>query len=275
MYNKLLSCVNDVRKITSFKPLIAIVLGSGLGDFADTVEVEAIVNYSDIRDFPQSTVQGHKGRFVFGYVSGVPVVLMQGRVHFYEGYSMQDVVLPIRVMRLLGAQNLILTNAAGGINSDFIPGDLMMITDHISAFIPNPLIGKNIDELGTRFPDMSCIYDKSIQDIIINSAKKCNINLKHGIYTQLSGPSYESPSEIKMLRTLGSDAVGMSTVCEAIAAIHCGFKVGAISCITNMAAGILNQKLDHSEVQKTADSISYNFQKLLTNIITELGELNV
>ncbi len=275
MYNRIADCVNQIRKITDFKPYVAIVLGSGLGDFADKINIEATVDYSSIKGFPVSTVAGHKGRFIFGYIDSVPVVLMQGRVHYYEGYTMQEVVIPIRVMSLLGAKKLILTNAAGGVNKSFKPGDLMMLTDHISSFVPSPLIGKNIDELGARFPDMSSVYSLRMQDIVLKSANECNIDLKSGIYTQLTGPNYETPAEIRMFRNLGADAVGMSTACEAIAAIHSGFEVCGISCITNMASGISGAPLSHEEVQKTADEISDKFQRLIKSIVIRLGDNNV
>ncbi|MDO4300245.1 MAG: purine-nucleoside phosphorylase [Clostridia bacterium] len=258
--------LSAVREKTDFKPETAIILGSGLGALADETDTKAIVNYNEIPDFPVSTVQGHKGRFVFGYIYKVPVVIMQGRVHYYEGYSMEKATLPIRLMKMMGAEKLILTNAAGGINFDFKCGDLMLISDHISAFVPNPLIGRNIDEFGPRFPDMSDIYNKEIREKVKKIAKENNINLKEGVYAQLTGPSYESPAEIKMLRATGADAVGMSTVCEAIVANHCGFKVCGISCISNMASGVTENPLDHKEVQECADRIAPVFKKLIKEI---------
>ena len=272
MYQKLQKCVDCIRKITDFKPQTALVLGSGLGSYVDNrVDIADIVEYKDIDGFPISTVSGHMGRFVFGYVGGVPVVIMQGRVHFYEGYDMPEVVLPARVMGLLGAKTLILTNAAGGINESFRPGDIMMITDHISSFVPSPLVGKNIDELGTRFPDMSEVYSRRLQSIIISAAKEQGIPLQSGVYVQLSGPNYETPAEIRMCRTLGADAVGMSTACEATAARHMGLEVCALSCITNMAAGITGDKLTHEEVRQTAKRASNNFERLITAIIPQIG----
>ena len=272
MYQKLQKCVECIRKITDFKPQTALVLGSGLGSYVDNrVDIADIVEYKDIDGFPISTVSGHMGRFVFGYVGGVPVVIMQGRVHFYEGYDMPEVVLPARVMGLLGAKTLILTNAAGGINESFRPGDIMMITDHISSFVPSPLVGKNIDELGTRFPDMSEVYSRRLQSIIISAAKEQGIPLQSGVYVQLSGPNYETPAEIRMCRTLGADAVGMSTACEATAARHMGLEVCALSCITNMAAGITGDKLTHEEVRQTAKRASNNFERLITAIIPQIG----
>ena len=235
VYEKLQGCLKSVREKTDFKPEIALVLGSGLGEYAEEIEVAAAIDYKDIEGFPVSTVPGHKGRFIFGYVNGVPVVIMQGRVHFYEGYPMSDVVLPARLMGLMGAKILFLTNASGGINSTFHAGDFMLIRDHIVSFVPSPLIGANIDELGPRFPDMSDIYRRELRDIIKETAKEEGIELKEGVYLQLTGPSYESPSEVSMCRTLGADAVGMSTACEAVAANHMGMAVCGISCITNMA----------------------------------------
>lgn len=256
-----------VREKTDFKPDVAIVLGSGLGALADEIDISAIVNYNEIPDFPVSTVQGHKGRFVFGCIGDVPVVIMQGRVHFYEGYSMEKATLPIRLMKMMGAEKIILTNAAGGINFDFKCGDLMLITDHISTFVPNPLIGKNIDEFGPRFPDMSDIYSLELRNIIKRVAEENNINIQEGVYAQLTGPSYESPAEIKMLRTIGADAVGMSTACEAIVANHCGFKVCGISCISNMASGVTENPLDHKEVQECADRVATVFKKLIKEAV--------
>lgn len=272
VYDKLISCYNSCRERTDFQPKVGLVLGSGLGGFADEIQVEAIVDYADIQGFPQSTVAGHKGRFVFGYVGQVPVVIMQGRVHYYEGYNITDVVLPIRLMGMLGAKILFLTNAAGGIRTDFQAGALMMLEDQISTFIPSPLRGPNIDELGVRFPDMSEIYRKDLQAIIEKTASELQIPLQKGVYIQFPGPAYESPAEIRMARTLGADACGMSTACEAIAGNHMGMKVCGISCITNMASGITNKPLSHQEVQETADRIGKQFQKLVRASIEAIGE---
>ena len=243
------------------------ILGRGLVDYADGIQIETTVDYTEIEGFPVSTVTGHKGRFVFGYVGNVPVVIMQGRVHYYEGYLMSDVVLPTRLMGLLGAKKLILTNAAGGINENFRPGDFMMLTDHIATGVPSPLIGPNLDELGPRFPDMSEVYSHRIQDVIRNAASECEIDLKEGVYVQLTGPNYETPAEVRMCKIWGGDAVGMSTACEAMAARHMGMEIGGISCITNLAAGISKEKLDHKEVQETADRVSKDFKRLVTKII--------
>ncbi|MCR5789800.1 MAG: purine-nucleoside phosphorylase [Lachnospiraceae bacterium] len=271
-YAKLQKCYESIKSRIPFKPRVALVLGSGLGDYADTsIKVEATIPYQEINGFPISTVPGHKGQFVFGYVTDVPVVCMQGRVHYYEGYDVTDVVLPTRLMYLMGAEYLFLTNASGGINPDFWAGDLMMITDHISLFTPNPLIGPNIDELGTRFPDMSEVYNKRLQEIIREAGEELDVDLKEGVYAQLTGPSFESPAEIRMLKQLGVDAVGMSTVIEAIAANHCGMKVCGISCVCNMAAGISPNPLTHEEVQAAAAACAPVFKKLLSLIIVKMG----
>ena len=270
VYEKVLKCYESFREKIDFTPEIALVLGSGLGDYAQTIDVVAILDYNDIEGFPISTVQGHKGRFVFGYVDKVPVVCMQGRVHYYEGYQMTDVVLPIRLMKMMGAKVLFLTNAAGGLNYDFQVGDFMMITDHIMNFVPSPLIGKNIDEFGPRFPDMSEIYKKDLQKIIRAAAGKLGIKIQEGVYIQLTGPNFESPAEVKMCRTLGADAAGMSTAAEAVAANHMGMKVCGISCITNLACGMTKEPLSHEEVQETADRVAIDFKKLVTEVIVNI-----
>ena len=266
-------CLEQIRSKTDFEPLMAVVLGSGLGGYASKMEVVCEIPYSEIDGFPVSTVQGHDGRFLFGYVEGVPIVAMKGRVHFYEGYAIDDVVLPIRTMGLLGAKYILLTNAAGGIDLDFEPADLMLIEDHISSFIRSPLIGENIEELGVRFPDMSRVYDLKLCECIRRAASSEGIDIKEGTYLQTSGPQFETPTEIKMFRTLGASAVGMSTVVEAIAAHHMGLRVCGISCISNMAAGILDQPLTHSEVQITADKVAHKFERLVTGLIKEVSKL--
>ncbi len=267
VYKKVKDCVSAIRKVTDFKPRVAITLGSGLGNYADNIKVECEISYSEIPGFPVSTVPGHAGKFIFGYVENVPVVCMKGRVHYYEGYDISDVVLPARVMRLLGAEILFLTNASGGINYKFDCGNLMLIKDQISCFVPNPLMGPNIDEFGTRFPDMSEVYDKELSKIIREAALENKIPLKEGVYAQLTGPSFESPAEIRMLRTLGADAVGMSTVVEAIAARHMGMRVCGVSCISNLAAGMLPEPLSHEDVQKAADIAGPMFEKLVTECV--------
>ncbi len=273
IYEKLLRCKEDVRRKINFTPKIGLVLGSGLGDFANEMEIEATLNYHDIEGFPVSTVAGHAGRFIFGYVGEVPVVCMQGRVHYYEGYPMEDVVLPIRLMKLLGAEILFLTNAAGGILQGMKAGDFMLITGQIASFVPSPLVGANIEELGTRFPDMSHIYDEDLQTIVKKTALENNIPLKQGVYIQMTGPQYESPEEVAMCRTLGAGAVGMSTACEAVAANHMGMKIVGISCIANMAAGITPTPLAHTEIQETADRVAPDFRKLVYESICRMGEI--
>lgn len=271
-YERLLKCYESFRKKINFFPKIALVLGSGLGGYADEIKVEAVLDYSEIDDFPVSTVTGHKGRYVFGYVDNVPVVIMQGRVHYYEGYSMEDVVLPIRLMKMMGAEILFLTNAAGGVNYSFECGDFMLINDQI-CMAPSPLIGENPDELGPRFPDMSEIYNKELRGIVKAAARKLDIPLRDGVYIQLTGPNYESPSEIRMVRILGADAVGMSTCCEAIAANHMGMKIVGISCISNLACGVSSKPLSHAEVQETADRVAPLFKKLITASVAEMGKI--
>lgn len=270
MYQKLKKCLESVRRVTDFKPEVAVILGSGLGDFAEEIQIEEIIEYTKIEGFPVSTVTGHKGRFVLGYVAETPVVIMQGRVHYYEGYEMKDVVLPTRLMGMMGAKKLLLTNAAGGCNPEFEPGDLMMITDHITTAVPSPLIGVNLEELGTRFPDMSEVYSKRLQKIIEECADNCGISLQKGVYVQFTGPNYETPAEVRLARSWGGDAVGMSTACEAMAACHMGMEVCGISCITNMAAGISEEALDHKEVQETADKVAKDFKKLVEKVIATM-----
>ena len=267
VYEKLMKCYESVKAKIDFVPEIALVLGSGLGDYGETIDVVATLNYSEIEGFPVSTVSGHKGRFIFGYVNGVPVVCMQGRVHFYEGYPITDVVLPTRLMKLMGAKVLFLTNAAGGVNWDFAAGDFMLITDHIMNFVPSPLIGENIDELGTRFPDMSDVYKKDLQDIIRKSAKDLGIKLQEGVYIQLTGPNFETPAEVRMCRALGADAAGMSTAAEAVVANHMGMRICCISCVCNLAAGMSANPLTHEEVQEAANIAGPKFRLLVKETV--------
>ena len=271
IYEKLTKCYDSYRAKINFTPKVALILGSGLGDYADDIKVEATLDYHEIEGFTVSTVPGHKGRFIFGYVGDVPVVCMQGRVHYYEGYEMSDVVLPTRLMKMMGAEVLFLTNAAGGVQLGMHAGDFMLIRDQIASFVPSPLRGANVDELGVRFPDMSQIYDLTIQKIVRKAAIDLGIDLKEGTYVQLSGPQFESPKEVAMCRTLGADAVGMSTACEAIAARHMGMKIVGISCISNLACGISAVPLCHEEVQETADRVAPMFKALVTETIKEIG----
>ena len=272
VYEKLLKCFESYQKKINFKPEVALILGSGLGDYADDIKVVDTLDYHDIEGFPVSTVPGHKGRFIFGYVGDVPVVCMQGRVHYYEGYEMSDVVLPTRLMKMMGAKVLFLTNAAGGIKQGFQAGDFMLITGQISSFVPSPLRGANIDELGTRFPDMSHIYDEDLQTIVKKTALNLNIPLKEGVYVQFSGPAYESPEEITMARMIGADAAGKRTACEAVAANHMGMKIVGISCISNMASGISPVPLTHTEIQETADRVAPMFKQLVTESIKNISK---
>lgn len=269
-YERLQKCYECFKSKINFVPDIALILGSGLGDYADTIKQEAVLEYKDIEGFPVSTVAGHKGRFVFGYVGDVKVVVMQGRVHYYEGYSMEDVVLPVRLMKLMGAKVLFLTNASGGVNFDYSAGDFMLISDQI-CMAPSPLIGENLDELGPRFPDMSNIYDRELRKTVRDTAASLGIKLQEGVYIQLTGPNYESPAEIRMVRTLGADAVGMSTACEAIAANHCGLKTVGISCVSNLACGMTDKPLSHAEVQETADKAAPLFRQLVTESIKNIA----
>lgn len=261
------SQVKQIRKITDFEPEIAVILGSGLGGFAGKIDNVCEISYRDIDGMPVSTAPSHEGKFIFGTVGSKKVVAMQGRVHLYEGYTAQQIAIPIRLMHALGVEKLIVTNAAGGINKGFNAGDFMLITDHISSFVPSPLIGKNDDRIGVRFPDMSNAYDKELNAIIRKKAFELGINLKSGVYAQLTGPQFETPAEIKMLSALGADAVGMSTAIEVIAAKHCGYRVCGISLISNLACGILDKPLTSEEVTETANSVSCSFERLISDII--------
>ncbi len=272
VYEKLMECYESVKDRLPFKPKVALVLGSGLGDYGDQFEVEASIDYHEIAGFPVSTVEGHRGRFLFAHIEGVPVVMMQGRVHYYEGYAMTDVVLPIRLMRLMGSEILFLTNAAGGVNYEFQAGDFMMITDQIASFVPSPLIGPNLEALGVRFCDMSQVYDRGLQAIIRQSAGELGISIREGVYVQLTGPAYETPAEVRMVRALGGDAVGMSTACEAVAASHMRMRVCGISCISNLACGMTDKPLSHEEVNETANRRAPFFRALVTRIISHMGE---
>ena len=262
-------CFASVRAKTDFVPVLGLVLGSGLGDFASEITPMCEIFYRDIEGFPVSTAPGHEGKLIFGYLHGVPLVAMKGRIHFFEGYPMQTVVLPVRLMRLLGAKVLFLTNACGGINPLFKPGDFMIIEDHLSCFVPNPLVGPNLDELGPRFPDMSHIYDPKLRASLKATADRLHIPVHQGVYVQYSGPSYESPSEIRMFSQLGADAVGMSTAVEAIAGVHCGLRVVGLSFISNLAAGISKTPLSHAEVQEAANAASKTFRSLVAQAILD------
>lgn len=256
-------------KIKDFKPELGIILGSGLGDFADNVD-GVRVKYQDIPGFEKSTVAGHKGQLVFGWVEGKNAVIMQGRYHYYEGYHISRIVYPVKVMKKLGVKTLIITNAAGSVNKKYTAGDLMVIKDHINLMGVNPLIGENDSSLGDRFPDMSEIYKKSLIDKTLDKAKELHMPVWKGVYAAMSGPSYETPAEINMLRIMGADAVGMSTVPEALVANYCGMEVLGISCITNSAAGVHPSRLSHAEVVETAAKVKESFKKLLVSVIREI-----
>ncbi len=269
-YTDLCTCLKQIRMKTQSVPEIGIVLGSGLSDFIKFIVPECIVEYASLKGFPVTTNDRHRGRFVFGKVGDRNIVAMDGRIHYYEGYTMEQVVMPIRLMKMMGAKTLILTNAAGGINPDFKPGNLMVIKDHISSFVPSPLLGTNRKELGVRFPDMSHVYDPNLTNLIQLCGKNLNLNLKTGIYLQTTGPNFETPAEISAFRNLGADAVGMSTACEAIAAVHCGMTVCGISCITNMAAGMTKDAISDEEVGKTAEKTSDSFCRLINEFILSI-----
>ncbi len=257
-----------IRSRISCMPRIGLVLGSGLGDYADTLEEPVRIPYCEIPHFPVPTVAGHSGALVFGRKCGADVVVLQGRIHYYEGLPQRQITLPIRVLAALGVQTVVLTNACGGVNLSFRPGDLMLISDHINLSGGNPLIGPNLDAFGPRFPDVSDLYTASLRKAILEAAGEAGISLQQGVYAMYSGPNYETPAEIRMFRTLGADTVGMSTVPEALVAGHCGMQVVGISCITNMAAGVLPRKLNHAEVIETADRVHDVFQKLIDILLT-------
>ncbi|ASN05458.1 purine-nucleoside phosphorylase [Virgibacillus necropolis] len=264
------ACAFIENKIT-LKPSIGLILGSGLGVLGDEIENPIIIPYKDIPHFPESTVTGHKGQLVIGNLEGKQVIAMQGRFHYYEGYTMQQVTFPVRVMKELGIESIIVTNAAGGINKGFNPGDLMLISDHINNMGDNPLLGPNDDRLGVRFPDMSQVYNRELVSLAESCANQLGLTVQKGVYVGNTGPIYETPAEIKMLRTLGGDAVGMSTVPEVIVAGHAGIRVLGISCISNMAAGILDQPLTHDEVMETTEKVRENFLQFVKKIIQTIS----
>lgn len=253
------------------QPRTALVLGSGLGAFADELEEGSQISYEEIPGFARPTVEGHVGRLVAGTIGGHALVAMQGRFHFYEGYKLEEVTFPVRTLALLGVKNLVLTNAAGGLNNSFAQGSLVVISDHLNLMGVNPLVGRNDQRFGARFPDMTEVYDHEYQDIAVTEAREMNLELRRGIYAALSGPSYETPAEIRMLRLLGADAVGMSTVPEAIVARQMGLRVLGLSCITNMAAGVTDQPINHDEVIETGQRVRATFAELLRRVIPKLS----
>ena len=269
---KLENCVKYVRTVTDFVPKVAIVLGSGLNNYADSVEKVCEISYRDIPGFPVSTAPGHDGRFIFGRVQGVPVVVMKGRVHYYEGYEISDVVLPERLMRRLGAEVLLLTNAAGGVNTGFRPGDFMVIRDQITSFVPSPLRDGDWSAYGSVFPDMSTVYDNGLAAGILAAAARAGYVLQQGVYLQAPGPAFETRAEIRAYRILGADAVGMSTAVEATAAHQMGMKICGLSCITNMACGVTDRPITGEEVNETAARVAKDFKALVTIIIEAVGK---
>ena len=270
LYERAEHAARVIRARTKLEPRIAIVLGSGLGSFADEFDEAVGIPYSEIPGFKQSTVAGHAGQLVVGSLNSVPLVAMQGRVHYYEGYSLEQVTFPIRTFKLLGVKTLILTNASGGINVELGQGALMVISDHVNLMGDNPLRGPNDDRFGPRFPDMTSVYERDLQEFVIEEAKAIGVEVRRGIYGALSGPSYETPAEIHLLRNLGADAVGMSTVPEAIVARHMGVEVLGISCITNMAAGISDEPINHEEVMATGDRVRDIFALLLRRVVERI-----
>jgi purine-nucleoside phosphorylase len=264
------TAVDYIITQTPVRPSVGLILGSGLGDFADTLRQRTVIPFADIPDFPQTTVAGHAGAFVFGTCQGRSVVALQGRLHYYEGHSQQTVTLPVRIMAKLGVKQLIATNASGGVNLDYRPGDLMLIRDHINFSGSNPLLGMNMPEFGPRFPDVSDLYSKDLRRTILAKAEEEGIAVRQGVYMMFSGPNYETPAEIRFARIIGADAVGMSTVPEALVAAQCGMQVVGISCITNMAAGILPQGLNHQEVIDTAALVHDKFHRLLNLVLAAI-----
>ena len=269
---KLIQCFKNIKDHIPYPPKIALVLGSGLGDLANELEVDATIPYASIRNFPLSTVPGHRGAFVFAKIGEIPIVIMQGRIHYYEGYPMTDVVLPIRIMKMMGAEILFLTNAAGGANKNFSAGNFMLITDHITCLVPSPLIGKNFETLGVRFPDMTQVYDRDLRIHIKAAADALHIPLKEGVYCQFTGPAYETPQEVRLAGMLGADAVGMSTAVEAVAARHAGMRVCGVSFISNLAAGMSSSLLSEREVLDAGEKAAPLFKQLVLNSIGRIGK---
>lgn len=271
--NKIIETSEYIRTRVNARPKVGIVLGSGLGIYVDQIQNKTIIPYQEIPHFKRTSVEGHEGRLIVGEVHGVPVIALQGRHHAYEGHPMEEIVLPVRALAALGIEILFLTNAAGGINADYHPGDLVAITDHINMTGRNPLAGPNIAELGPRFPDMTEAYDRELRMIMSGVAKNHHVDMKSGVYCSVLGPSYETPAEIRMIRIIGGDMVGMSTVPEVIAANHLGLKVVGVSCITNYAAGIKPEKLSHADVKQVAEKAMVGFATILTETIGELKKL--
>ncbi|MEX0798797.1 MAG: purine-nucleoside phosphorylase [Bacteriovoracaceae bacterium] len=273
MQQKLNKILNHIKSVNGTKPKVGIILGSGLGIYVERVENQTVIPYNEIPGFPETSVEGHEGKLILGQAQGVDVAVFQGRFHYYEGHSLEDVVLPARILSLLGAEFLILTNASGGINETYKPGELVCVKDHINMTGQNPLIGPNMEQMGPRFPDMTEAYDYELQELAQKAAAKTGLDIKRGVYAGVLGPTYETPAEIRMLRILGADLVGMSTVPEAIAANHMGLRVAGISCVTNMAAGIGGEKLRHEDVKLVAKQAMRKFSDLLNETVAEIGKL--
>lgn len=273
LFQKLEEAATFIKKARDTTPRVGIVLGSGLGAFVDSIQDKVTLPYDEIPHFKKTTVEGHEGRLILGSVDGIEVAVMQGRYHAYEGHSMDQVVFPVRLLARLGIDSVILTNAAGGVNTSYNAGDLVLITDHINLSGHNPLVGPNIAELGPRFPDMTSAYDHDLRQILNTKAKELSVNLREGVYAGVLGPTYETPAEVRMVRIMGGDLVGMSTVPESIAANHLGLRVAGISCVTNMAAGIENVKLQHEDIKEQALKVMAKFSQLLCASISEIGKL--
>jgi purine-nucleoside phosphorylase len=271
LYERAEKAARMIRARAPMNASVAVVLGSGLGGFADELSDATAIPYDEIPGFARATVEGHAGRLVIGKVGDSPVVAQQGRFHFYEGYSLEEVTFPIRVLKLLGVQTLILTNASGALNVEFAPGSLMVITDHINLMGVNPLTGPNDERFGPRFPDLTNVYSPELQDIVLEEARAMELEMRRGVYASLTGPSYETPAEIYMVRSLGADAVGMSTVPEAIVARHMDMQVVGISCITNLAAGVTDRPVDHTQVIATGERVRESFTELLRRVIPRLS----
>ena len=271
LYERAEKAARMIRVRTNAEVSAAIVLGSGLGAFAEALTDATAIPYGEIPGFARSTVEGHAGRLVIGKAGGTILAAMQGRFHFYEGYSLEDVTFPIRVLKMLGVRTLVLTNAAGALNTEFAPGSLMVISDHINLLGANPLTGRNDSRFGPRFPDLTSVYAPELQNMVIEEARAMGMELRRGIYAALTGPSYETPAEIHMVRTLGADAVGMSTVPEAIVARHMDMQVIGISCVTNLAAGVSNRPIDHSQVMAIGQSVRGQLTELLSRVVKRLA----
>ncbi len=273
-YEKLLNCKKQIEEKTDFSPDVVIVLGSGLQDYADEIEVDTVIPFDSINGWPRATAPGHEGNLVFGRYNNLNVAVMQGRIHYYEGYSMNDVVLPIRVLHMMGADTCILTNSVGALNPEYRSGDFMCVADHIASFVPSPLIGENIDDMGERFVDMTEVYDKEMQETVIEAGKNNGITVHNGIYLQVTGPQYETPAEIKAYRSLGADTIAMSLAAEAIAARHMNMKVCGINCITSMAAGMEENGISHDSVTESAENSAENFKVLINSLLEYLEDIS-